>query len=256
MNEEKEYLKEIEKESEETINEFSEDVKRVISQISNYTEKDIYKLYKVILENLRDLSDIEFSREEIKQKINNLNDTRTRLNFQKDLTRQDILEANYLKIYLLYLASAYLMLTPDVIEYIKRFVIVGIIGFMSYDLNARYFTSDRRKKQVRLTIKEIDKYLEISKYDIKTLEKFHEMYLDELHVELNKLLEISDFSNEAVIKANDHLLGMIKKLDLESQLQEEVDKFKIRKRWKQSSFFKKKQLIVLHIFIFCDIFLS
>ena len=56
------------------------------------------------------------------------------------------------------------------------------------------------------------------------------MYLDELHVELNKLLEISDFSNEAITKANDHLLGMIKKLDLESQLQEEVDKFKIRKR--------------------------
>lgn len=230
MKEEKELLKEIEKESAENIKAFSEDVNKVLSEVSQYTEADIYSLYKIIQNNLKDLSDIEISTNAIKEKVANFMDAKERLNFQKDMTREDILEENYLKIYVLYIASAYLMWTPDVIEFIKRIIIIGIIGFVSYDLNARYFTSERRKKKVKLALEEIDKYVEISKYDIATISKFREMYIEELQVELSKLVEISDFDNKQIIKVNNRIIDMISELDLERDLEDEIKKLKIRRR--------------------------
>ena len=186
----------------------------------------------MILDNLVDLSDLELTEETIKHRIDTAGDGRSRLEYQLELTKEDIFTENFVTIYLLYHAAVLgvWLTSPDVIEFLKRMVVVGIISFMTYDLNARYFVSNRRKQKARETINLLNKYIKISRYDIETFSKFREIYIDELRVELNKLLEISEFDNNIENASTDKILEWIKELGIEPSLQEEVAKLKVRRR--------------------------
>ena len=194
-------MAELERDSEEHLRMFAKAVEKELAVVSTFTEDDIDQLYRMIFENCKDISDLEIYTDAVREKIAKLVDFRERLKFQSRLTKKDIFDENLLNIFLMYnIATLGVWLTSsDPLNFIKKFIIVGIIGYMGYDLNARYFASDTRKEQARKTIEQIDQYVEISKHDIRTFNKFKEMYVDELNLEFVKLFEIyPDLENVTV----------------------------------------------------------
>ena len=161
--------------------------------VNSFDPSDVDELFSMIFENLKDLEDLEIALGIMKDKVMMSQDIKYRLNYQLHLTKKDIFEENLINIYLVYNAVVLgiWLTSPTVIEFLKRLLIVGIIGVASYDLNARYFASDNRKEKAKITIDEIDKYLEISRYDIGNINKFRDIYIETLKTELNKLAEIT-----------------------------------------------------------------
>ncbi len=184
---------EIEKEKEEGFRLFSEITNKELETVNSFDPSDVDELFSMIFENLKDLEDLEIALGIMKDKVMMSQDIKYRLNYQLHLTKKDIFEENLINIYLVYNAVVLgiWLTSPTVIEFLKRLLIVGIIGVASYDLNARYFASDNRKEKAKITIDEIDKYLEISRYDIGNINKFRDIYIETLKTELNKLAEIT-----------------------------------------------------------------
>ena len=197
-----------EREFEEAIKSFSSMTEEELKKVENFTSNDIIELIKMMDENLKDLSDLEISIDSIRDKIASMNATKERLNYQKDMTRKDIFEENFVKIILMYIVGSNLIITPDVIVFIKRIIVFGIIGFMSYDLNVRYFTSDYHKKKIKLTIEEIDKNVELCNFDIRNISKFKEMYINTFKIELQKYMEIADNNPNIGGKEIDKIVAM------------------------------------------------
>ena len=221
---------ESDREVEEFFKEFSLAVDKELNEVSKFTTRDVNLLLGMILENLKDLSDLELSIDTINYKISTSQDIRARLKYQLNMTKKDILEENLINIYLVYNAAALgiWLTSPNPIEFLKRFLIVGIIGIVSYDANARYFASNYRKQKSELIISEIEKNVDISRSDIRNINRFRDMYIETLKYELNKLSEININDQENIKKNNDKMLRLIHELDLDYLLNDIKTKKRIK----------------------------
>lgn len=204
-----------------------------IEKSNNFTSKDINELLQLILENLKDVSDLDAATELIKHRIELSENAKARLDYQKDMTKKEIFEENLMNIILLYHAAGIgLWLTsPNGIEFLKRFIVVGLIGFLTYQINASYFASDYRKQKAKLTIDEIDKYVAISKYDIPNINRFREVYIETLKIELSKIYEIVENNPKITIKTVNRILKinrLLNELNLEYIAEESKTKKKIK----------------------------
>ncbi len=113
--------------------------------------------------------------------------------YQKDLTKKDIIDENIMNIYLVS-NGAFLftwLLSQNSFDFLKNFLIITLIGITSFDINLRYFSSEKHKKQLEDNIKLLKNAIEINKYDITTFNKFRELYIKELSFEAQKLVEIT-----------------------------------------------------------------
>ena len=232
MKENKDRIKKRELEDEEMLALFAESIQERVSRIAEFTERDANTLRKMILDDLFDISDLELSIAHIEKTIDACRENQERLTYQMDLSKWDIIEQNIISIYLIYNAAVLGVwwTSPNGIEFMKRFLIVAIIGITSFDINLRYFTSDTRKKRASETIVKRGETIEFGNYAIETIRKSREMYIDELRVALAKLIEIGNYNNAKEINIDSKILGWIKELDLETPLKEEVTKLKVRKR--------------------------
>ena len=228
-------IEEAKKDAEKNLLEFKNIVDGEINDISKFTYDDLDKLFQMIFENCQDLTELEMYTEILKKRINISQENKEKLMYQVNMTKKDIINENMLNIFMIYNATALAVFlsTTNPIEFIKRFIIVGIIGITSFDLNARYFSSDYRKKKVNKTLEEIDKYVELSKNDVETINKFREMYIRELNYSVNKLFEVIDKNNGNDIQKN-HLkiLKLLKDIDIESFIDDTNLKAKVRSKKK------------------------
>ena len=228
-------IEEAKKDAEKNLLEFKNMVDGEINDISKFTYADLDKLFQMIFENCQDLTELEMYTEILKKRIYISQENKEKLMYQVNMTRKDIINENMLNIFMIYNATALAVFlsTTNPIEFIKRFIIVGIIGITSFDLNARYFSSDYRKKKVNKTLEEIDKYVELSKNDVETINKFREMYIKELNYSVNKLFEVIDKNNGNDIQKN-HLkiLKLLKDIDIESFIDDTNLKAKVRSKKK------------------------
>lgn len=228
-------IEEAKKDAEKNLLEFKNIVDGEINDISKFTYADLDKLFQMIFENCQDLTELEMYREILKKRIYISQENKEKLMYQANMTRKDIINENMLNIFMIYNATALAVFlsTTNPIEFIKRFIIVGIIGITSFDLNARYFSSDYRKKKVNKTLEEIDKYVELSKNDVETINKFREMYIKELNYSVNKLFEVIDKNNGNDIQKN-HLkiLKLLKDIDIESFIDDANLKAKVKSKKK------------------------
>ena len=221
-------------------NEFEESFKIFLSmtdeereKLNNFTSKDINKLLQLILENLKDVSDLDTSIETKKYRIESSEIAKERLNYQKDMTKKEIFGDNFINIILLYHAAGIgLWLTaPNGIEFLKRFIVTILIGFLTYQINASYFASDYRKQKAKLTIDEIDKFVAISKYDIPNINRFREVYIETLKIELSKIYEIVENNPKITIKTINRIRKIYRLLN-ELNLEYIVEESKTKKRIK------------------------
>ena len=228
-------IEEAKKDAEKNLLEFKNIVDGEINDISKFTYDDLDKLFQMIFENCQDLTELEMYTEILKKRIYISQENKEKLMYQVNMTKKDIINENMLNIFMIYNATALAVFlsTTNPIEFIKRFIIVGIIGITSFDLNARYFSSDYRKKKVNKTLEEIDKYVELSKNDVETINKFREMYIRELNYSVNKLFEVIDKNNGNDIQKN-HLkiLKLLKDIDIESFIDDANLKAKVRSKKK------------------------
>ena len=228
-------IEEAKKDAEKNLLEFKNIVDGEINDISKFTYDDLDKLFQMIFENCQDLTELEMYTELLKKRIYISQENKEKLMYQVNMTKKDIINENMLNIFMIYNATALAVFlsTTNPIEFIKRFIIVGIIGITSFDLNARYFSSDYRKKKVNKTLEEIDKYVELSKNDVETINKFREMYIRELNYSVNKLFEVIDKNNGNDIQKN-HLkiLKLLKDIDIESFIDDANLKAKVRSKKK------------------------
>ena len=228
-------IEEAKKDAEKNLLEFKNIVDGEINDISKFTYADLDKLFQMIFENCQDLTELEMYTEILKKRINISQENKEKLMYQVNMTRKDIIDENLLNIFMIYNATALAVFlsTTNPIEFIKRFIIVGIIGITSFDLNARYFSSDYRKKKVNKTLKEIDKYVELSKNDVETINKFREMYIKELNYSVNKLFEVIDKNNGNDIQKNHlRIIKLLKDIDIESFIDDANLKAKVKSKKK------------------------
>lgn len=226
-------IEEAKKDAEKNLLEFKNIVDSEINDISKFTYANLDELFQMIFENCQDLTELEMYTNVLKDKIYISQENKERLLYQSNLTRKDIIDENMFNIFMIYNAAslAIFLSTTNPIEFIKRFIIVGIIGITSFDLNARYFSSNYRKNKIKKTVEEIDKYVELSKNDVETINKFREMYIKELNYSVNKLFEVIDKNNDNDIQKN-HLkiIELLKDIDVESFIDDDKMKMKIRKK--------------------------
>ena len=90
------------------------------------------------------------------------------------------------------------LLTPNVVEFIKSFIITILIEAFTFDANLKYFTSEKHKQELNDNIEYLNKTIEINKYDVYTFNRFSELYLKELTYEVRKLSEITNYNSEEV----------------------------------------------------------
>ena len=220
----------IKKEAEEIIIEFTDNVLKRIEEISKMTPKDLDKLLKIILDDCQDLSELEGYTNILKNRIIQNELLIDKYLYQKDLSKKDIIDANLINFIFLY-NGTYLVtriISSNVYEFIKNFIITILIEIATFDFNLEYFTSDSHKKELDNNIKELYKAIDINQYDIFTFNKFHDLYIKELTYAVKKLLEITKYNS------NDDNYKRIKKflngLKIDFLLEEEPIKTKIRKK--------------------------
>ena len=232
LNEEED-LEEIKIGDNESLTEFEKIVNKQIMDVSKFTALNLDTLIYLIFEDCQDLDELEKSIDIVRSRMVDSQERKAMLTYQTNMTKKEIIDENLLNIFLVYNATgvALLLTNPNPIEFIKKFLIIGLIGITSFDINARYFASEYRKKKIHANILKIDKYVEISKYDIQTLKQFRKMYIKELNYEVNKLFEIVDDTDKTDIQQNhDRIIELLRDLNLEAFIDDENIKSKIKKK--------------------------
>ena len=199
MNNDTEFEK-IKKEADEIISEFASETANRIGEVSKFEYNDLNRLLKMIFSNCRDLLDLRKYSDDLKNKITQNELLIDKYLYQKDLSKKDIIDANLYNFIILY-NGTYLvtrLLTPNVVEFIKSFIITILIEAFTFDANLKYFTSEKHKQELNDNIEYLNKTIEINKYDVYTFNRFSELYLKELTYEVRKLSEITNYNSEDV----------------------------------------------------------
>ena len=193
-------IEEIKRETEEIISEFAAEIVDRIDEVSKFEYNDLNKLLKMIFSNCRDLLELRKYSDDLKDRITENESLIDKYLYQKDLSKEDIIDANLYNFIIMY-NGTYLvtrLLTPNVVEFIKNFIITILIGAITFDINLKYFTSEKHKQVLNDNIKYLNKTIEINKYDVYTFDSFCELYLKELTYEVRKLSEITNYNSEDV----------------------------------------------------------
>lgn len=199
MNNDTEFEK-IKKEADEIISEFATEIANRIGEVSKFEYNDLNRLLKMIFSNCRDLLDLRKYSDDLKNKITQNELLIDKYLYQKDLSKKDIIDANLYNFIILY-NGTYLvtrLLMPNVVEFIKSFIITILIEAFTFDANLKYFTSEKHKQELNDNIEYLNKTIEINKYDVYTFNRFSELYLKELTYEVRKLSEITNYNSEDV----------------------------------------------------------
>ena len=136
-------IEEIKKEAEENIDKFATSVSNEIEEISAFTTNDLDKLLKMILQDCQDLAELEGYTNILKNRIIENESLIDKYLYQKDLSKKEIIDANLFNFIILY-HGTYLvtrLLTPNVVEFIKSFIITILIEVLTFDINLKYFIS-------------------------------------------------------------------------------------------------------------------
>ncbi len=221
-------IEEIKKDAESTLNKFKLDVDNRIAKIAHFTYNNLNELLTMIFNDCKDLTELEEYTEILKNRIRNNLELKEKLLYQRTLTKKDIINENLIEMYLLYnaiLVSVWLT-SSDMLVFIKNFLILSGIGVSSFGINLKYFTSEYRKKQIASTITNLDREVELSKYNIEIFNKFHEIYIKELTFEIIKLCEINKNRHNGYERIEKFLNDM----QIEFLLKDNTIKRKIRKK--------------------------
>ena len=118
------------------------------------------------------------------------------------------------------------MLENNPISLLQNFILLTAIQIFTFKLNLDYFTSEYYKQKLTKKIKEIDECSIVDKYNLKQLNKFRDMSIDELKVEIHKLYELVE-NNE--IDVNNRISLLFKGMNMEFVLEDKNVLVKKRK---------------------------
>ncbi len=195
------FMEEIKEDASKNLESFGTVVEEELAKVANFKADDLDELLEMILENCQGLVLLDGYKQQLKERIATSNELSDRLKYQKGLTKKDIIEQTAIEIYLVYVLTVVSnwLISPDMLIFLRNFIIcMGILG-SSFWINLSYFTSALRRKQADNTIAEIKRANAINRFDISTFVEFEKMYTDELLVEVNKLCELTQ-KNEEVKK--------------------------------------------------------
>lgn len=190
---------EIKNEAEAELSKFSDAVEKQCTEVSKFTQTNIETLVEMIIEDCQDLCELEQSINILKDSIDANEMLKEKYTYQKDLTKADIINSNFLNMYLLLGGTFFItnLITSNPLEFTKKFLIALAIEAFAFETNLKHFTSDKFKHSLINKISCIDIENEITKYYIHTIEVFCEMQIKELLFEINKLKEITKNSVRA-----------------------------------------------------------
>ena len=162
---------------------------RIINNCIDLTYEDIIiKMY----ENYRQVFALNGNIAEAKNIIDEALSEKTRLSNIKAITLNDVMEEISSKVMIIYMVASYAtyLTSTDVLDFIKKYIIISLIGIGSFKINSDFFKSDFRKKKISSKISQIDEILLKNRYSIETMEKYRELFQKELEIEQEKLEEL------------------------------------------------------------------
>ena len=142
--------------------------------------------------------------------------------YQKDLTRKNIIDNNIYNIYGVYSATAIasMLFTNNPISLLQNFILITAIQVFAFKVNLDYFTSNTYKNKLNKRIKQIDESKDIDNYHVKVLYRFRDMCIDVLKIQVAKLYELMDGTQNGINK-NDLKKNIAEVLRLLSQNEKE-----------------------------------
>ena len=188
-------------------------ISKELARVSEFTGKDLDQLIKMIFENCGDISELDAAIAYLMKNISQNRSIVERMNNQKRLTKEDIIDENIFNIFGVYGASALVtyLISSNPLEFTKNFLIFALIGITTFKINLDYFTGDYRKKQIAEYLTRLNRTIEIDDFNIDVLKKLRAMCIDELQYETIKLYEIIKDNNNyelATRKVEELIKGM------------------------------------------------
>lgn len=186
-------------ETERSMQEFAKIIQKDIEHINSFTYKNIDELIGMIFDNCQDISEIEYYISTLKDMMVKDYETKERLKYQQGLTKKDIIVNNIYPIYGVYTATvvASALFTNDPISLLQNFILLTTIQVFAFKVNLDYFTSERYKKKIAKKVKELTDERVVDNYNVQALNKFRDMCVSELKIQIAKLYEIMQNSKNA-----------------------------------------------------------
>lgn len=163
------------------------------SVIAKFDRRNTNELLTIILDDISKYTSLELEAAEARNIIEGNEERKEQLLYQKGLTKDDIINENLIKIYVVYniILAAVWLTSADMLIFIKDFLICSGIGASSFWVNLNYFSSNFRKEQIVSRVDQIDIENVDCKRQIEILEKLEKTYLDLLRFEVDKLYDMT-----------------------------------------------------------------
>ena len=179
-------------EDEKTYQELSKTIDDNIEVISKMNASNCEDILVNMYENYYEVFALDNNIDELNNLNKELNEAKNSLINKQNITFDDILNEISDKIMTIYLLSCLgiSITTTDALDFLKKYLIIGIIGLTSFDLNRRYFTSNFHKKKLASEVKEYDLSIESNEYTIEMLKKYRSLFQKQIDFERDKLNEV------------------------------------------------------------------
>lgn len=218
-------------EAKKSMLEFEKSINEDLKHISTFTIDNLDELLGMIFDSCQDITEMEYYINKLKEMMIKDENDKKRLMYQKNLTRKDIFYDNIYPIYGVYSATAIvsMLYTSDPISLLQNFLLLTGIQVLAFKINLDYFTSDKYKKKIDRRLIQINEAKTIDNYNVKVLNTFYDMCIDELKIEVNKLKEILE-NSENTYEMNKKVLKLLEGMNIDFVLENRNVFTKKRKR--------------------------
>lgn len=223
-------LKEEIKNTEKSIKDFEDEIKKDIEHLNNISSKNLDKLIKMIFDSCQEVTEVEYYIDKYKELMDKDYDKKEKLLYQREMTSKDVINANIYNIFGVYTATslACSLFTSNPISFTQNYILLSAMQILAFKINLDYFTSNHYKNKIDKLVKQIDDSRIIDNYNLNALYKFHDMCIHKLELEVSKLYEI--ISKRKNIDVDTRINELLKGMNIEVILDNKNTLTKKKKR--------------------------
>ncbi len=187
----KEEFEQAKQEEKKVYEDFKIKINNSLMALDNYEKKDYLKLMNDIINDYNCVFEFD-------KTINSLNKTAEQISVRKasllsnDFNLDDFLEDKMPIIMSLYFISSVVLTgaASDALDFIKKYLILGLIAISSFKINSDFFQSKLHKEQLKRKVAELSYNEEVTKYNLDMNERYRAIFADKIDKEEHRLVEL------------------------------------------------------------------
>ncbi len=187
----KEFAK-LKEEDEKTYQDTLADINESIEIINGFDDSNYEDLLIDTIDTRRHLKAIKKNIKSMRENMDDLFNKKEEYDSIQEFNLNEFFDNEFEKIIAIYLISSLTISSTanNILDFIRKYLIVSLIGLVSFKANSKYFASNLRKQQLLRKKTEIDFDIELNKYNINALTKYYYLFERQLNCENKKIKEI------------------------------------------------------------------